>query len=220
MSTAAISRADRPNPGVWIGRIGAKILGFRRDSHHSISVETASRVAQWAPACGSACLADADISAKGHVGPLAVTPGADAKEVVRAVVRWGAFEGSADRFRWSSPGRGARILGAMSELGFRNNRTIFSSCCRPGHSATGAAICRAIPAICDAELAPGPALRRHPRLAKAFEKSLAVGRPREGAVEPRVRSRLSPAYAAIIDSNAVRAASLRPNCPFAAAKKA
>jgi hypothetical protein len=70
------------------------------------------------------------ISAEGHVGPLAVAPGADAKEVVRAVVRC-ALEDRPTHISMIVPGRAARVLGAMSELGFRIDEPFVLLSARP-----------------------------------------------------------------------------------------
>lgn len=77
-----------PWPGCrdWLGRIDEEVLGFRRESHHefllggfaarAVRIERAGRPAGYAY-----------VSAEGHIGPLAVAPGTDPKDVVGAVVR-------------------------------------------------------------------------------------------------------------------------------------
>ena len=86
--------APWPDAGEWIGRIDQELLGFRRDLHHqfllggfaarAVRIEHAGRAAGYAY-----------ISARGHVGPLAIAPDADAKAVVTTALRC-ALEGGAE----------------------------------------------------------------------------------------------------------------------------
>jgi len=120
-----------PWPGCreWLGRIDEEVLGFRRESHHefllggfagrAVRVERAGRPVGYAY-----------ISADGHLGPLAVAPGADPADVVGAVVRC-ALEGRPKQVSMIVPGRADRILGAMSELGFRIDEPFVLLAARP-----------------------------------------------------------------------------------------
>ncbi len=69
---------------------------------------------------GRLCLASDKLAmpAEGHVGPLAVAPGADAKGVVSAALRC-ALEGQPQQLSMIVPGKADSILGAAAELGFR-----------------------------------------------------------------------------------------------------
>ena len=58
------------------------------------------------------------ISARGHVGPLAIAPDADAKTVVTTALRC-ALEGGARRVSMLVPGRADVVMQTALALGFR-----------------------------------------------------------------------------------------------------
>ena len=103
--------------GEWIGRIDQELLGFRRDLHHqfllgggaarAVRIEHAGRAAGYAY-----------ISARGHVGPLAIAPGIDAKAVVTTALRC-ALEGGARQVSLLVPGRADVVMQTVLALGFR-----------------------------------------------------------------------------------------------------
>ena len=70
------------------------------------------------------------ISAEGHIGPLAVAPGADAKGVVLAALRC-ALEGRPQQLSMIVPGKADGILGAVAELGFRIEEPFLLLSARP-----------------------------------------------------------------------------------------
>lgn len=106
-----------PEDRDWLGRIDQAVLGFRREEHHAflpggyaargLRIEQAGRPAGYAY-----------VSAAGHIGPLAVSLGADPKEVVGAAIRH-ALEGRPKQVTMIVPGRANLILDATSRLGFR-----------------------------------------------------------------------------------------------------
>jgi len=59
------------------------------------------------------------ISAEGHIGPLAVAPGADPAAVVEAAVRCALRQEQAKQVSIIVPGKADRMLAAASGLGFR-----------------------------------------------------------------------------------------------------
>ncbi len=125
----AVPLAPWPGPREWLGRIDEAVLGFRREEHHvfllggpaarAVRIERAGNLAGYAY-----------ISAEGHIGPLAVAPGADAKGVVSAAVRC-ALEGRPPQLSMIVPGKADGILGAASELGFRIEEPFLLLSARP-----------------------------------------------------------------------------------------
>jgi GNAT superfamily N-acetyltransferase len=109
--------APWPESGEWTGRIDQDLLGFRRDLHHqfllgsfavrAVRIEHASRIAGYAY-----------ISARGHVGPLAIAPDADAKAVVTTALRC-TLEGGARQLSMLVPGRADVVMQTVLALGFR-----------------------------------------------------------------------------------------------------
>jgi GNAT superfamily N-acetyltransferase len=99
--------APWPDAGEWIGRIDQELLGFRRDLHHQFLLggfaARAVRIEHAGRAVGYAY-----ISARGHVGPLAIAPDADAKAVVTTALRC-ALEGGATRVSMLVPGRNCSV---------------------------------------------------------------------------------------------------------------
>ena len=109
--------APWPEPEECTRRIDQALLGFRRDLHHkfllgggegrAIRIERAGRPAGYAY-----------ISDYGHVGPLAITPDADAKAVVTTALRC-ALESGPSRVSMLVAGRADVIMQAVLALGFR-----------------------------------------------------------------------------------------------------
>jgi GNAT superfamily N-acetyltransferase len=109
--------APWPQSAEWIGRIDQELLGYRRDLHHqfllggfaarAVRIEHAGRAAGYAY-----------ISAEGHVGPLAISPDADAKAVVTTALRC-ALEGGARQVSMIVPGRADVVMQTALALGFR-----------------------------------------------------------------------------------------------------
>ena len=97
-------------------RYRREVLGLRRDLHHSlllggaaaraIRIERAGRPAGYAY-----------ISARGHVGPLAIAGDADAQAVVTTALRC-ALEGGPERVSMVVPGRANAVIGMVAALGF------------------------------------------------------------------------------------------------------
>jgi GNAT superfamily N-acetyltransferase len=111
------SIAPWPDAGEWIGRIDQELLGFRRDLHHQFLLggfaARAVRIEHAGRAVGYAY-----ISARGHVGPLAIAPDADAKAVVTTALRC-ALEGGATRVSMLVPGRADVVMQTALAVGFR-----------------------------------------------------------------------------------------------------
>ena len=109
--------APWPQSAEWTGRIDQELLGYRRDLHHqfllggfaarAVRIEHAGRAAGYAY-----------ISTEGHVGPLAISPDADAKAVVTTALRC-ALEGSARQVSMIVPGRAEIVMQTALALGFR-----------------------------------------------------------------------------------------------------
>ncbi len=113
----------------WIGQIDEAVLGFRRDSQHGFllggSATRAVRIEHAGNPAGYAY-----ISSDGHVGPLAIAPHADTKEVIGAAIRC-ALEGQPQQVSMIVPGRADRILEVVSELGFRIDEPLVLMSARP-----------------------------------------------------------------------------------------
>ena len=109
--------APWPESGEWTGRIDQELLGFRRDLHHQFLLggvaARAARIEHAGRAAGYAY-----ISARGHVGPLAIAPDADAKAVVTTALRC-ALEGGATQISMLVPGRADVVMQTALALGFR-----------------------------------------------------------------------------------------------------
>lgn len=120
--------APLSQPIEWIGRIDEEVLGFRRDAHHGFLLGGATRGVRIEHAGDPAGYAY--IAPDGHVGPLAVAPGSDAKGVVGAAIRC-ALEGRPQQVSMIVPGRADRILAAVSELGFRIDDPLVLMSARP-----------------------------------------------------------------------------------------
>jgi GNAT superfamily N-acetyltransferase len=114
---AAVPIESWPDCGDWLGRIDAEVLGFRRESQHAFLLGTPAGRALRIERSGQP-VGYAYVSAEGHVGPLAIAPGADAVAVVLAALHAALGVGT-PRISLIVPGRAAPILGAVSALGFR-----------------------------------------------------------------------------------------------------
>jgi ribosomal protein S18 acetylase RimI-like enzyme len=105
-----------PSPREWLDRIDEEVLGFRRKSHHAFQLGVAARALRVEQA--GRPVGYAYVSGAGHVGPLAVSPGADAGEALKAAVR-GALEVQPKQVSVVVPGRADRMLDVAFGLGFR-----------------------------------------------------------------------------------------------------
>jgi GNAT superfamily N-acetyltransferase len=123
------SIAPWPDAGEWIGRIDQELLGFRRDLHHQFLLggfaARAVRIEHAGRAVGYAY-----ISARGHVGPLAIAPDADAKAVVTTALRC-ALEGGATRVSMLVPGRADVVMQTALAVGFRIEEPLVLMAWRP-----------------------------------------------------------------------------------------
>jgi hypothetical protein len=107
----------RPEAHGWLEPIDEEVLGFRRETHHAFLLE--SFAAQGLRIeCAGRPVGYAYVSAEGHIGPLAVAPGADPGEVVSAVVRV-VLEGRPKQVSMIVPGKADEVLRIVSRLGFR-----------------------------------------------------------------------------------------------------
>ncbi len=109
--------APWPESGEWTGRIDQELLGFRRDLHHQFLLGGVASRAVRIEHAGSAA-GYAYISARGHVGPLAIAPDADARAVVTTALRC-ALEGGARQVSMLVPGRAEIVMQTALALGFR-----------------------------------------------------------------------------------------------------
>ena len=109
----------RPWPEVrgWLGAIDEEVLGFRRDSHHAFLLGGLAARALRIEHAGRP-VGYAYVSTEGHIGPLAIVPGADPSEVVSAVVRC-APEERPKQLSMVVPGKADQVLRSVSRLGFR-----------------------------------------------------------------------------------------------------
>ncbi len=118
-----------PGPREWLGRIDKEVLGFRRESHHAFQLggvaARALRIEQAGRPVGYAY-----VSGAGHVGPLAVSPGAEAGEALEASVR-GALEVQPKQVSVVVPGRADRMLDVAFGLGFRIDEPFVLLSARP-----------------------------------------------------------------------------------------
>lgn len=101
----------------WMAEIDEALLGFRRDLLHKFLLDAvAARPVRIEQAGGTAGYAY--ISAHGHIGPLAIAPGADAKAVARAALRC-SLESSPSGVSMFVPGQADVVMQALLALGFR-----------------------------------------------------------------------------------------------------
>ena len=95
-------------PVDWLGQIDSDILGFRRDRHHEFLLRTDAtgfRIEE-----GDSAVGYAYVSPEGHIGPLAVAPGADTAEVVSAAME-AALSLQPQQLSLIAPGGGRRTYG-------------------------------------------------------------------------------------------------------------
>src|ERR1700730_12288466 len=124
--------APWPAPREWMAEIDEALLGLRRDLHHRFLLgSVAARAIRIERAGGTAGYAF--ISSQGHVGPLAILPGADAKGVVITALR-SALESGPSRVSMTIPGRADVVMQAVLALGFRIEVPLVLMAWRPfGH---------------------------------------------------------------------------------------
>ena len=100
-----------------MAEIDQALLGSRRDMHHRFLLgDGAARAVRIERAGGTAGYAY--IFAEGHVGPLAISPDADAKGVVTLALRC-ALEGGPSKVSMIVPGRADVVMRAVLALGLR-----------------------------------------------------------------------------------------------------
>jgi ribosomal protein S18 acetylase RimI-like enzyme len=102
-------------PVDWLGQIDSDILGFRRDRHHEYLLRTDAtgfRIEEGGSAVGYAYA-----SPEGHIGPLAVAPGADSAEVVSAATE-AALSLQPQQLSLIAPGGADALMAKVIELGF------------------------------------------------------------------------------------------------------
>jgi ribosomal protein S18 acetylase RimI-like enzyme len=113
----------------WLERIDEEVLGFRREEHHAFLLDSAG-IRGVRLECAGRVAGYAYVSAEGHIGPLAVAPGADLKEVVSAAIRC-ALDGTSKQVSMIVPGRADRMLVAALEFGFRVEEPLVLLSARP-----------------------------------------------------------------------------------------
>jgi len=101
----------------WLDAVEDTVIGFRRETQHrymqsipgmrALRIDTGGRPAGYAY-----------VSAEGHIGPMLAAPGTDEAAVVLATIREGLV-GAPKQVSLVAPGRAARILATLSQLGFR-----------------------------------------------------------------------------------------------------
>jgi GNAT superfamily N-acetyltransferase len=101
----------------WIGFIDEEVLGFRRDTHHGFLLSGGAAKAVQITHHGNLA-GYAYMSQGGHIGPLAIAPGADARAVVGAAIRC-ALEDRPQQISMIVPGSADGVLATASDLGFR-----------------------------------------------------------------------------------------------------
>lgn len=119
-----------PWPGSrdWLSCIDEEVLGFRRESQHAFQLGIAARALRLERA--GQPVGYAYVSAVGHIGPLAVLPGTDPGEALRAVLR-GALEVKSPQLSMVVPGRVERVHDAALGLGFRIDEPFVLLSARP-----------------------------------------------------------------------------------------
>ena len=121
--------APWPESGEWTGPIDQELLGFPRELHHRFLLggfaARAVRIERSGRAVGYAY-----VSAQGHIGPLAIVPGADAKAVVTTALRC-ALEVGASQVSTIVPGRAEVVMQTALALGFRIEEPLVLMASRP-----------------------------------------------------------------------------------------
>jgi len=112
-----------------MAEIDEALLGLRRDLHHRFLLgDGAARGFRIERAGGTAGYAY--ISAEGHVGPLAISPDADAKGVVTMALRC-ALESGPSKVSMIVPGRADVVMRAVLALGLRIDEPYVLMASRP-----------------------------------------------------------------------------------------
>jgi GNAT superfamily N-acetyltransferase len=105
-----------PQSEDWLAEIDEQVLGFRRGSHHEFLLSgfaaRAVRIGRAGRQAGCAY-----VSGEGHIGPLAICPDADAKQVVQTAIQY-ALQGRPSQVSMIVPGKADQIMELASELGF------------------------------------------------------------------------------------------------------
>ncbi len=115
VETAPIPASDAA--AEWIGRLDEAVLGFRRVPHHAFLLGGAvPRALRIGPA--GAPLGYAYVSAAGEIGPVAITPGAEAGLVLGAAIG-AALDGGASEVTLTVPAAAEPVLAMVARAGFR-----------------------------------------------------------------------------------------------------
>ncbi len=110
-------RSGDETVAAWMGEVDRAVLGFRRDPHHAFLFRTAPGEAMLIEQ-GNDPVGYCYVSTRGHIGPLAIKPGADAKEVLHAAMRAAVATG-APRVSMIVPGAAGELMRTATECGFR-----------------------------------------------------------------------------------------------------
>jgi GNAT superfamily N-acetyltransferase len=106
-----------PQSEDWLAEIDEQVLGFRRGSHHEFLLSgfavRAARIDRAGRQAGYAY-----VSGEGHIGPIAISQDADAKQVVQTAIYY-ALQGRPDQISLIVPGKADQVMGLVTELGFR-----------------------------------------------------------------------------------------------------
>jgi len=104
------------DPPGWISALDAQVLGFRRDDHHRFQAQTPSvrgiQIVRSGNPVGYAYIAD------GHIGPLAISPAADAVQAVTATLH-AALADNPAQISLLVPGEAEGVMHTVIGLGFR-----------------------------------------------------------------------------------------------------
>ena len=112
----ALAMAPMSQREDWINRLDEDVLGFHREAHHCFlqgSGSLALRIVHAGRPVGYAY-----VSSTGHVGPLAIAPGADTGQVVMAAIS-AALAGKTEQITMNVPGKAERVMKVLLDLGFR-----------------------------------------------------------------------------------------------------
>lgn len=105
-----------PEPPGWIGDLDTQVLGFRRDEHHGFQAGNAAargiQITDAGKPVGYAYITG------GHIGPLAIDPGANAAQAVNAVLR-SVLSDNPAQVDLMVPGAAEAVLGELTKAGFR-----------------------------------------------------------------------------------------------------
>jgi hypothetical protein len=101
----------------WVGRLDEAVLGFRRQSHHRFLQGSGAACAVQIERAGRP-VGYAYVAPTGHIGPLAIEPDTDERQVILATIR-SALEGNPAQLSMNVPGKADHILKTLLELGFR-----------------------------------------------------------------------------------------------------